>query len=126
MTDHVVTLKLPGKILKGILENAISNWPQFDGRWPMTSGLKFEFDPRRPAGDRIVEGTLKKDSGELIEMETEYTMASLYFLTEGKDGFQMFLDEQVIKVTDRDDSPTIQDILKNFFITFQKTDEEIA
>lgn len=50
MSDHVVTLKLPGKILKGILENAISNWPQFDGRWPMTSGLKFEFDPRRPAG----------------------------------------------------------------------------
>ena len=27
MTDHVITLKLPGKILKGILENAISNWP---------------------------------------------------------------------------------------------------
>ena len=51
-------------------------------------------------------------------METEYTMASLYFLTEGKDGFHMFLDESVVKVTDRDDSPTIQDILKNFFITF--------
>ena len=58
-------------------------------------------------------------------METEYTMASLYFLTEGKDGFHMFLDDKVVKVTDRDDSPTIQDILKNFFITFQKSDEEI-
>lgn len=118
MTDQVVTLKLPGKILKGILENAISNWPQFDGRWPMTSGLKFEFDPRRAAGQRILEGSLKKENGDLIEMETEYTMASLYFLTEGKDGFHMFLDESVIKVTDRDDSPSIQDILKNFFNTF--------
>ena len=125
MADQVVIVKVTGKILRDILENAISLWPKFDGRWPILSGIKFEFDPSKPAGDRIVDGTLKKENGDLIEMETYYTMASKYFMTTGKDGFSAFLDESVIKVTERDQSPAIQEIMKNFFKSFAKSDAEI-
>ena len=107
MADQVVIVKVTGKSLREILENAISLWPKFDGRWPILSGIRFEFDPSKPAGQRLVEGTLQKENGDEIEMETYYTMASKYFMTTGKDGFSAFLDESVVKVTERDQSPAI-------------------
>lgn len=58
-------------------------------------------------------------------MDTYYTMASKYFMTTGKDGFSAFLDKSVIKVTEKDQSPTIQEIMKNFFKSFAKSDAEI-
>jgi 5'-nucleotidase len=44
---------MSGKTFKEALENGVSKWPGFDGRWPCVSGIKFKFDPERPAFDRI-------------------------------------------------------------------------
>lgn len=58
--DKIVKISLSGKLYKEVLENGISNYPKYDGRWPVTSGIMFEFDPSKEKGQRIVEGSLKK------------------------------------------------------------------
>jgi 5'-nucleotidase len=64
MTDKVLKIKITGAILREVLENGVSLWPSYDGRWPITSGIKFEFDAERPPGERII--SFKKDNGEDI------------------------------------------------------------
>jgi 5'-nucleotidase len=45
--DFTCFLKVPGRTMHHILENGLSFYPKYDGRWPCTSGLKFHFDPDR-------------------------------------------------------------------------------
>lgn len=40
------------------LENGVSQWPKLEGRFPQTSGVKFKFDPSKPAGERVVPGSV--------------------------------------------------------------------
>jgi 5'-nucleotidase len=58
MTDKCLKIRINGKILRELMENGVSLWPSLDGRWPVISGFKFEFDPKKPAGSRII--SLKK------------------------------------------------------------------
>ena len=97
MTDKVVKVMLTGQQMKDVLENGVSMWPKMDGRWPLTSGLKFKFDPSRPPLDRIIAGSLKDDFGVAIEMEKQYTLASKYFISTGKDGFSAFLEKSIFR-----------------------------
>ena len=46
--DEIVVKRIPGHVLIKILENGISKYPMYDGRWPVFSGLKFSFDPEKP------------------------------------------------------------------------------
>ena len=42
-----VILKVPGHIVRSMLENAVSAYPALDGRFGAFSGLKFAFDPEK-------------------------------------------------------------------------------
>ena len=44
------------------LENGVSMWPKFDGRWPCASGIKFKFDQKRPIGQRILKDSITDDN----------------------------------------------------------------
>ena len=59
--NKIIVKKIPGRIFKKLLENGLSGYPDYDGRWGAVSGTKFEFDPERPAGDRILIDTLKNE-----------------------------------------------------------------
>lgn len=52
-----------------ILENGVSAWPMYDGRFPLVSGVKFKFDGRKPVGSRVEGGSLVTDEGKPVEME---------------------------------------------------------
>ena len=52
-----------------ILENGLSAWPNYDGRFPLVSGLKFKFDGTGEVGSRILKGTLMMLDGNLVKME---------------------------------------------------------
>lgn len=43
--DRAYKVRMPGRILKEVLENGVSKWPKYDGRFPLTSGLHMKFDP---------------------------------------------------------------------------------
>ena len=42
-----------GATLLAALENAVCKWPQTEGRFCQVSGIKFAFDPSKPAGERV-------------------------------------------------------------------------
>ena len=41
MKDNICKVKMNGHSFKEALEAGIAVWPKFDGRWPLTSGVKF-------------------------------------------------------------------------------------
>ena len=43
-SDKVVVLRMPGRIVHAMIENAVSAYPKLDGRFAAISGLKFKFD----------------------------------------------------------------------------------
>lgn len=42
-----------GRQVLNALENSVSQYPSLEGRFPQTAGVKFAFDPTKPAGNRI-------------------------------------------------------------------------
>ena len=44
MTDEIVIRKMSGHMLKKHLENGVSQYPKYDGRWLTPSGFKFSFE----------------------------------------------------------------------------------
>lgn len=111
--------------MKNILENAISMWPKFDGRWPLTSGIKFKFDPSKPIDDRIVEGSMTDESNTPIDMKKWYTLGCKYYIQTGKDGYTAFLDKDIKRLGDADHAQTIQEVITKFLKNFSKTPEEL-
>ena len=89
-------MKVTGKIMKELVENGISQWPKFDGRWACLSGLKFKFDPASK-GDRIVPDSFLTTDDKPILPEQYYTLASTWFIQTGGDGFVAFRDQSVIR-----------------------------
>ena len=53
-----VVLGLTGTQLLATLENGVSMHPRLEGRFLQVSGVSFEFDPTRPAGGRITDGSV--------------------------------------------------------------------
>jgi len=53
--DVTVVVRVSGKNLRLALENGVSQYPKHEGRFPQVSGIRFLFDPSKPAGSRIVE-----------------------------------------------------------------------
>ena len=39
--DKIVKVSISGKVFKDVMEQGISEWPKFHGRWPVISGFKF-------------------------------------------------------------------------------------
>ena len=89
-------------------------WPKMDGRWPITSGLKFEFDPEKPKGDRIIASSMVLIDGRSLDMEEYYTVAVTEYMALGKDGFDAFLDKSVKHYSHGEEEIDIRQILNNF------------
>jgi 5'-nucleotidase len=51
--DIIVVVKMTGKTFKEALENGVSHYPDFDGRFPLISGVRFSFDPEKLPNERI-------------------------------------------------------------------------
>ena len=114
MPDKVVLLRVPGDVVKQLLENSVSQWPALDGRFAAFSGLQLSFDPDQPAGQRV--HTVKTADGsedlDLSPMAT-YTLSVKYFIALGKDGYTAFNDPRVEWLSDPDAAMSILDIVTN-------------
>jgi 5'-nucleotidase len=92
--NPIVKIELTGKTLKQILEHGVArSAPGEDeepGRFPQVSGVRFEYDVKKPAGSRIVSATV---GGRPIVEAEKYTVATSDFLvSRGGDGYTMFKD----------------------------------
>lgn len=77
--------------LKTILENAVSRVEFIDGRFAQISGITFEYNRNRAAGDRVLrieleDGTVLFDSGFVIN-DIKVDIATINFLANGQDGY---------------------------------------
>lgn len=110
MEDTLSSISISGKLILNVLENGVSLYPKYDGRFPLVSGLKFTFDPSKEPGSRIVADSVIMDSGEPLDPEKTYVMGLKAFLLGGKDGYVDFLDPSIKQLTDPDEFPTLPQI----------------
>jgi len=98
-TDNVATFELSGKDLLEVLEYSVSLATQSgasgSGRFLQLSGIKMSFDPRKPAGQRIVTAEiLDPDAGySPVSLEKSYPLATSGYLLKGGDGYSMLKEK---------------------------------
>jgi 5'-nucleotidase len=96
--NPIVKVEVDGKTLREILEHGVArSAPGEDeepGRFPQVSGIRFEYDVKRPAGSRVVSATI---GGSPLSDAEKYTMATSDFLvSRGGDGYTMFKNGRVL------------------------------
>lgn len=110
--NPIVKLELTGKVLREVLEHGVArSAPGEDsepGRFPQVSGIRFEYDVKRPAGGRIVSATI--GGHPLLDTET-YTLATSDFLvSRGGDGYTMLKGGTIL--TSAANAPKDSDVLE--------------
>lgn len=91
--NKIVKLDVTGETLRAALENGLSQVERTAGRFPQVSGLRFTFDPKRPAGSRLVSVTA---GGRPLEPQARYTLATFDFILGGGDGYTMLKEGKVL------------------------------
>ena len=71
--------------LSAILEHGVSKVETLDGRFLQVSGFKYQYDPNRPQGERIVAVT---DLNDQPLNDQHYTLAISDYMLKGGDGYQ--------------------------------------
>lgn len=82
--NHLVALRVKGSELRLAIENGLSRLPANAGRFPQISGMKVEFDPRQPAGSRVLAVTV---GGSPLDADRVYRVAVNDFMARGGDGY---------------------------------------
>jgi 2',3'-cyclic-nucleotide 2'-phosphodiesterase (5'-nucleotidase family) len=101
--NHLVTLELKGADLRRAIENGLSRLPAAAGRFPQVSGMKVEFDPRRPAGSRALTIAV---GGAALDPDKTYRLATNDFLARGGDDYPFATIGPLVPL---EDSPLLAD-----------------
>lgn len=122
IANTITRLKMKGSLVVDALENGVSQYPKYEGRFPCVSGVKFKFDPELPSGERILRDSITMHDGSPFDMDKEYIVATKSFLALGKDGFTAFIDESVEKLPPiwGEDEPTEHEIFLTWARNFRK------
>ena len=128
MADDVARIKLKGSLFIEAIENGISTYPKYEGRWPVISGLKMQINTDNEPGSRILRETITLSSGEPFDFDKDYTVATKAFMLAGRDGYSALADESNERLAPAvgEDDPSIQDIFVKWFRNFRRTDAELA
>ncbi|MDR0952468.1 MAG: bifunctional metallophosphatase/5'-nucleotidase [Oscillospiraceae bacterium] len=85
-SNQMLLAAVTGSVLREALEHSVSVYPQAQGGFMQVSGLKFIFDPAKPAGERIL---YIEVGGKRLEDTREYTLTTNDFIASGGDGYTM-------------------------------------
>ncbi len=91
----VSTFSLSGENLLAALENGVSQMQEGGGRFLQVSGLRYQVDPAKPAGSRILSVEVLDAQGKYqpLDPKATYTVATNDFMREGGDGFTMLAEK---------------------------------
>lgn len=98
--NEIVTLRMTGSQIRAMLEHGVSSFPEVSGKFLQVSGLRFTFDPSRPAGQRVQEIYVGMDP---IVSGRSYTVATNEFLAAGGDDYTMLGDAEQLEIFDLTD-----------------------
>ena len=91
--NKIVKIEVTGETLRAALESGLSQVERTAGRFPQVSGIRYTFDPKRPAGTRLVSVTV---GGRPLEPQARYTLATFDFIMGGGDGYTMLQQAKVL------------------------------
>ncbi|HBJ78015.1 MULTISPECIES: bifunctional metallophosphatase/5'-nucleotidase [Fusobacterium] len=92
--NYVVVKELTGKQIWNMFENGFSKYPETDGRFPQFSGATVTFNPKKPAGKRVENITLK--NGTPLDLNKTYKVASDDYIAVGGDEYNMFINAKEV------------------------------
>jgi 2',3'-cyclic-nucleotide 2'-phosphodiesterase (5'-nucleotidase family) len=114
-SNRTVKLQVTGATILSALENGFSEIEDGAGRFPQVSGLKVEYDPKKPKGSRVVS---VEANGKPLDVSAKYTIATNDFMANGGDGYVMFREARPL-LTVRDAKLMANDLMA--YLTQHKT-----
>lgn len=90
-SNTLATFELSGADLVASLENGVSQIEEVAGRFPQVAGLKYTFDARKPAGERVSD-VLVQDGDEWVPIDpaATYGVVTNNYVRGGGDGYALF------------------------------------
>ncbi|MEH7883015.1 5'-nucleotidase C-terminal domain-containing protein [Bacillus sp. JJ1609] len=90
--NALAIMEITGAELEAALEHAVSIAPSANGAFLQIAGMKYTYDSRKPAGERVVSVEVKGTDGNYsaLESDKKYFVATNIFTAKGGDNFSMF------------------------------------
>jgi 5'-nucleotidase / UDP-sugar diphosphatase len=85
--NYLVAVRMTGKQLLETIEHGVSDIEHEEGRFPQVSGIRFSFNRHKPAGQRVTSLSVGDTP---LDLQKEYTVATLDFIAAGGDGYTAF------------------------------------
>lgn len=142
--DPVVVIRITGKQLWEALENSVSEYPKQEGRFPQLSGVRLEWNPDAPSGNRVRRVyTVRKgaqfapnarrrsltfphmiDPGDKyhpenmdpLDMNRDYVVATRAYLIGGYDGYTSLKVPEDRIIIDEESGVLISTMYRKFFL----------
>ncbi|KAM0348736.1 hypothetical protein ACHAPU_004175 [Fusarium lateritium] len=115
--DPVVLLRVTGQAIFDALENSVAMYPALEGRFPQVSNIRFEFDPSKPRGERVLWADI---GGKPYEPEKLYVLCTRGYMGRGKDGFTSLLVKseggEAEEIIDEENGILISAMLRQYFM----------
>ena len=115
--DPLAVLEITGKAIRAALEKAVAIYPQPSLGFLQVSGLKFEFDPAKPVGERVHSVSI---GGKPMDATARYTVAVTNSIANGALGYWKIWASQDVK--SRQPDLTIVKALEAYFKSRAKID----
>ncbi len=111
--NTIATMKLKGSDVVAALENGVSKVEENQGRFPqVSSNLRYTWDPKKPAGSRIVSVEVKRNGTfQPLDPNAVYNVATNDFMRRGGDGYAMFKTNAVDAY---DFGPNLEDAVSSY------------
>ena len=106
------TFKVSGEQLLTAIENGVSQVEDVAGRFPQVSGMRYTFDPSKPANEGRVTSIEIDENGSWkpLDLNKTYGMVSNNFIRGGGDGYKVFRSASEIY----DFGPDLADVVANY------------
>ena len=105
-TNVAMKLAVTGAQLREALEQGLGRLEREGGGFLQVSGLRMTYDPRQPAGRRVLGVEV---GGAPLDPAKTYTVAVVDWIARGGDGVTAFADGQIL--VDTTDGPMLSDVL---------------
>ncbi|KAL2264209.1 hypothetical protein VTK26DRAFT_485 [Humicola hyalothermophila] len=116
--DPVVVIRASGRAIWDALENGVSLYPALEGRFPQVSNIRFEFDPSRPPGSRIVWAEI---GAAPLDHDRLYNLATRGYMVRGKDGYRSLLVRsaggECEEIVSEENGMLISAMLRQYFLS---------
>ncbi|KAF7560637.1 hypothetical protein G7046_g3519 [Stylonectria norvegica] len=113
--DPVVLLRVTGQAIWDALENGVALYPALEGRFPQVSNIKFEFDPKKPRGERVLAVSI---NDEPFDPDKKFVLATRGYM--GRDGFTSLLVKseggEAEEIIEEENGILISTMLRQYFM----------